>query len=90
MSILCQTTVLLRLYITHKRQSSWTSLVFQWLRIGMLTQGTWVQALVQEDSICRGATKFMYMSLKSRACDPQQMKPEHPIVRVLQQEEPPQ
>ena len=63
MFTLCQTTVLVRLYITHKRQSSWTSLVFQWLRICLLTQGTWVQALVQEDSTCRGAAKFMYMSL---------------------------
>ena len=34
-----------------------TSLVEQWLRIYLPMQGTWVQALVQEDPTCRGATK---------------------------------
>ena len=34
-----------------------TSLVAQWLRIHLPMQGTWVQALVQEDPTCRGATK---------------------------------
>ena len=34
-----------------------TSLVAQGLRICLPMQGTWVQALVQEDPICRGATK---------------------------------
>ena len=33
------------------------SLVAQWLRIHLPMQGTWVQALVQEDPTCRGATK---------------------------------
>ena len=33
------------------------SLVVQWLRIRLPMQGTWVQALVQEDPTCRGATK---------------------------------
>ena len=36
-----------------------TSLVAQWLRIHLPMQGTWVQALVQEDPTCRGATKPM-------------------------------
>ena len=36
-----------------------TSLVAQWLRIRLPMQGTWVLALVQEDSTCRGATKSM-------------------------------
>ena len=36
-----------------------TSLVAQWLRIRLPVQGTWVRALVQEDSTCRGATKPM-------------------------------
>ena len=34
-----------------------SSLVVQWLRICLPMQGTWVRFLVQEDSICRGATK---------------------------------
>ena len=34
-----------------------TSLVAQWLRICMPMQETQVQALVQEDPTCRGATK---------------------------------
>ena len=34
-----------------------TCLVGQRLRIHLPKQGTWVQALVQEDLICRGATK---------------------------------
>ena len=34
-----------------------TSLVAQWLRIRLPMQGTWVRALAQEDSTCRGATK---------------------------------
>ena len=32
------------------------SLVAQWLRICLLMQGTWVQALVWEDPTCHGAT----------------------------------
>ena len=36
-----------------------TSVVVQWLRIHLPMQGTWVQALVQEDPTCRGATKPM-------------------------------
>ena len=34
-----------------------TSLVAQWLRICLLVQGTRVQAVVQEDPTCHGATK---------------------------------
>ena len=33
------------------------SLVAQWLRIRLTTQGTWVRALVREDPTCDGATK---------------------------------
>ena len=36
------------------------SLVAQWLRIHLPVQGTQVQALVQEDPTCRGATKPMH------------------------------
>ena len=35
----------------------WTSPVGQWLRIRPPMQGTRIQALVQEDPTCRGATK---------------------------------
>ena len=34
-----------------------TSLVGQWLRVHLPMQGTRVQALVQEDPTCHGATK---------------------------------
>ena len=34
-----------------------TSLVVQWLRIRLPTQGTRVRALVREDPTCRGAAK---------------------------------
>ena len=40
-----------------KRIRTGTSLVVQWLRIRLPVQGTWVQALVQEDPTCHGATK---------------------------------
>ena len=36
-----------------------TSLVVQWLRIHLPTQGTQVRSLVREDPTCRGATKSM-------------------------------
>ena len=39
------------------RNGSWASLVAQWLRIRLPVQGTWVQALVQEDPTCGGATR---------------------------------
>ena len=40
-----------------KNRWKWTSLVAQWLRIRLPVQGTWVRALVQEDPMCRRATK---------------------------------
>ena len=40
-----------------KKKKIGTSLVAQWLRILLPTQGTWVLALVQEDPTCHGATK---------------------------------
>ena len=42
---------------TFKSNSSRASLVVQWLRICLPMQGTQVQALVQEDPTCLGATK---------------------------------
>ena len=40
-----------------KKLEKRASLVAQWLRILLPTQGTRVRALVQEDPTCRGATK---------------------------------
>ena len=40
-----------------KKSRHGTSLVAQWLRTRLPMQGTWVQALVQEDPICCRATK---------------------------------
>ena len=64
-----------------------TSLVAQWLRIRLPTQGTRVRALVQEDPTCRGATKPMNhnywacalqpMSQNYWAHVPQLLKPAH-------------
>ena len=42
---------------SFKKCYAWASLVAQWLRIRLPTQGTWVPALVWEDPTCRGATK---------------------------------
>ena len=63
------------------------SLLVQWLRICLPMQRTWVQALVQEDPTCHGATKpvrhnyWAYaLELTSHnywACVPQLMKPGH-------------
>ena len=56
------------LYYCQMLQNSWstslfktllTSLVIQWLRIFLPTQGTRVQFLVWEDPICEGATNSM-------------------------------
>ena len=46
----------------QKVQTSGASLVAQWLRIRLPMQGTRVQALVQEDSTCHGATKPVHHS----------------------------
>ena len=65
------------------------SLVVQWLRLRLPMQGTWVQALVREDSTCRRATKPVhhnywacvlepashnYWSPRARACALQREK----------------
>ena len=42
-------------HLEHKKTAR-ASLVAQWLRVRLPMQGTWVQALVQEDPTCRGAT----------------------------------
>ena len=41
-----------------------TSMVAQWLRIRLPMQGTRIQALVQEDPTCHGATKPMQLTTK--------------------------
>ena len=46
------------------------SLVVQWLRIRLLVQGTQVQALVQEDPTCHGATKPMHHNYRACALEP--------------------
>ena len=38
-----------------------TSLVVQWIRIYLPTQGTRVQSLVREDSTCDGARKLVHL-----------------------------
>ena len=63
-----------------------TSLVIQWLRVHLSMQRTWVQPLVQEDTICRRATKPMHHSywvhtLEFKSCSPR--------FCALQQEKPP-
>ena len=54
------------------------SLVAQWLRICLPMQGTQVQAVVQGDPTCHGATKPVghnYWARAPRARAPQQEKP---------------
>ena len=50
------------------------SLVAQWLRICLPIQGTWVQALAQEDPTCCGATKPVLCNKRSHRNE----KPAHP------------
>ena len=50
----------------YQKDTSWASLVVQWLRIHLPMQGTWVRALVREDPTCRGVTKPV--SHNYRAC----------------------
>ena len=50
----------LKSYLNHfalKSTMLRASLVAQWLRICLLMQGTWVRALVWEDSTCHGASR---------------------------------
>ena len=57
-----------------KKEDGGASLVAQWLRIRLPTQGTRVRALVWEDPTCRGATRPVshnYWACVSGACAPQ-------------------
>ena len=47
-----------------------TSLVIQWLRICLPTEGTWVQSLVQEDPTCHRATKPVCHNYSACAVEP--------------------
>ena len=53
-----------------KKYNSWTSLVAQWLRVCLPTQGTQVRALVQEDPTCHRATKPMRHNSWACALEP--------------------
>ena len=46
-------------FVTLKAKEYQTSLVVQWIRIHLLMKETRVQAVVQEDPTCHGATKPM-------------------------------
>ena len=64
---------------------SGASLVVQWLRIRLPMPGTQVPALVWEDPTCRRAKAraSQLLSLHSRACEPQLLKPTclEPVLR---------
>ena len=62
-----------------KKYPGGASLVAQWLRIRLPMQGTRVQALVQEDPTCRGATKPMrhnYWAHMPQLLKPARLEPE--------------
>ena len=62
----------------------WASLVIQWLRVCLATQGTLVWSLVQEDLTCHGAAKPVHHNYW--ACALQQEKAPHWAVCVLKLE----
>ena len=69
-----------------------TSLVVQWLRICLPRQGTQVQSLVWEDSMCQGATESEYNNYWAHmpsVCSLQQEKPLRWEGSTLQLEQPP-
>ena len=68
--------------------NSRASLVAQWLRIRLPTQGTRVQALVREGPTCHGATKPVRHNYWARV--PQLLKPAHLEPMLHSKEKPPQ
>ena len=60
-----------------------TSLVGQWLRIRLPTQGIWVRALVWEDPTCRGATKPMCRNYWACALGPASHNYWAPVPQLL-------
>ena len=69
-----------------------TSLVVQWLRICLPLEGTWVWALVWEDSTCRRATKPVCHNYWAQALEPASHNywARAPRAHAPQQEKPPQ
>ena len=63
-SLCCTPETNITLYVNYTliERKSRASLVVQWLRISLLMQGTWVQALVWEDPSYRAATKPVHHS----------------------------
>ena len=59
-----------KLFKNLKKKSWRASLVAQWLRIRLPTQGTWVWSLVREDPTCCGATKPIRHNYWACALDP--------------------
>ena len=58
-------------FLTLKQRVWETSLVAQWIRVCLPTQGTWVQSLAREDPTCLGVTNPMchnYWAWVPRAC----------------------
>lgn len=47
-----------------------TSPVAQWIKIYLLTRGTWVQSLVGEDPTCHGARKPVHHNYGACALEP--------------------
>ena len=86
--------------VCKNRQNAGISLVAQWLRTRLPTQGTQVRALVREDPTCPGATKPVHHNYWACALELashnywahmlQLLKPTCPRARAPQQEEPPQ
>ena len=74
-----------------KRKAVWntscrTSLVVQWLRICLLTLGTWIPSLIWEDPYAAGQLSLQRHNY--RACVLRLPKSAHPRVHALQQEKP--
>ena len=74
-----------------KNWKDWTSLVVQCIRICLLMQGTWVQSLIGEDSICFRATKPVNHNYWTHALGPASCNywALEPRAWALQQEKPP-
>ena len=75
-------------YAENKRFRFRASLMAQWLRVRLPMQGPQVQALVQEDPTCRGATKPREPQLLSPRATTTEAR--MPRACALQQEKPPQ
>ena len=91
------TEIFIKIHLWESKAKA--SLVVQWLRICLPTQGTPVQSLVWKDPPCHGATKsvcrnFRACTLQPTSCNCrvhvlQLLKPKLPGAHSLQQEKPP-